>query len=81
MKTRKLIGGREAEEFDRPVCITVYTKCPGKWKLTDMETGQVYHAATDSGKIDLLAMIKQGYHRTVKNYYYGTWNKIEKTTE
>ena len=42
MKTkmkRILLDGSEVEEFDNAIDITIHTKCPGKWKLTDMETG------------------------------------------
>jgi len=40
--TRKLKNGTEVEELDTPVALEVYTKCPGKWKLIDMETGEEY---------------------------------------
>ena len=40
--TRKLKNGTEVEELDTPVSLEVYTKCPGKWKLIDMETGEEY---------------------------------------
>ena len=39
---RKLKNGEEVVELDTPVSLEVYTKCPGKWKLIDMETGQEY---------------------------------------
>ena len=39
---RKLLDGTEAVGFDIPVTLEVYTKCPGKYKLVDMETGQEY---------------------------------------
>lgn len=39
---RKLLDGREEPEFDIPITLQVKTKCPGKYKLIDMETGQVY---------------------------------------
>lgn len=40
--TRKLKNGTEVEELDTPVALEIYTKCPGKWKLIDMETGEEY---------------------------------------
>lgn len=42
MEGRKLLDGRIAPEFDVAVELRIITKCPGKYKLLDMETGQVY---------------------------------------
>ena len=43
LKTRKmLMTGRETEELDSAVHLTVITKCPGKYLLIDQETGQSY---------------------------------------
>ena len=42
MKKRILIDGTEVEELDKPVNLTILTKCPKKWKITDLETGQTY---------------------------------------
>jgi len=42
MKTRILEDGTEVEEYDRNIVLQVVTKCPGKYKLIDMETGQEY---------------------------------------
>ena len=40
---RKLrVSGAEVPEFDVAIRLKVVTKCPGKWKLTDMETGEEY---------------------------------------
>jgi hypothetical protein len=40
---RKLkISGAVVPEFDVAIRLKVVTKCPGKWKLTDMETGEEY---------------------------------------
>ncbi len=39
---RKLIDGSEAEDFDEAVDLTIHTKCPSKWLLIDLETGQEY---------------------------------------
>ena len=49
MKTRKLIDGREAQELDNPIKLLIETKCPSKWKIVDMETGQAY-IGTDANK-------------------------------
>ena len=42
MKTRKLIDGTEVKELDKPISLLIETKCPEKWKIVDMETGQAY---------------------------------------
>lgn len=39
---RKLLDGNEVPAYDIPVTLSVYTKCPSKYKLVDMETGQEY---------------------------------------
>ena len=39
---RKLFDGTEAEEFDQAIDLTIHTKCPSKWLLIDLETGQQY---------------------------------------
>jgi hypothetical protein len=52
MKTRKLIDNREVEEFDKPVTLKVYTKCPEKYMLTDLETGEQYYGTRNNGLQD-----------------------------
>ena len=39
---RKLLDGSRAEELEKPISLDVYTKCPEKWILQDVETGEVY---------------------------------------
>jgi hypothetical protein len=39
---RKLLNGDEVPELDVAVTLDVYTRCPWKYKLTDMETGSEY---------------------------------------
>lgn len=42
MKTRTLKDGTEVEQYEHNVILNVITKCPSKYKLVDMETGQEY---------------------------------------
>ena len=42
MNKRILKDGSEAESFDNPVELIIHTKCPKKWKLVDLETGEEY---------------------------------------
>ena len=39
---RKLQDGFTVPAFEEPVTLHVHTKCPSKWKLIDMETGEEY---------------------------------------
>ena len=39
---RKLQDGTEVKELSSAVQLVVYTRCPEKYKLIDMETGQEY---------------------------------------
>jgi hypothetical protein len=42
LKTRNLKDGSDAQELDFPIDLVVHTKCPGKWMLIDLETGEHY---------------------------------------
>lgn len=50
MKVRKLIDGSEAIEHKDAITLTVKTKCPSKWLLIDMETGEQYIGYETPGK-------------------------------
>jgi D-lyxose ketol-isomerase len=41
-KIRKLKFGTEVPELEQSVVLEVKTKCPNKWKLVDLETGEEY---------------------------------------
>tara|TARA_B100001057_G_scaffold480843_1_gene554148 strand:- start:1831 stop:2142 length:312 start_codon:yes stop_codon:yes gene_type:complete len=49
LKTRKLLDGKEVQELDSPIKLLIETKCPSKWKIIDMETGNAY-IGTDTNK-------------------------------
>jgi hypothetical protein len=42
MIKRKMINGNKVTELEFPVTLTICTKCPEKWKLIDLETGEEY---------------------------------------
>lgn len=46
-KTRTLLDGNEVPELEKPVNMQVYTKCPEKWMLVDLQTGERYIGHTD----------------------------------
>ena len=50
MADRKLITGEAAPELAQAVTLTVYTKCPEKYKLVDLETGEEYRGVSTVGK-------------------------------
>ena len=39
---RKLLNGTEVQDEENADNLLVYTKCPTKYKLVDMETGEEY---------------------------------------
>jgi len=43
-KHRKLINGEKAKELDSPIELIIKTKCPTKWLIEDLETGERYRA-------------------------------------
>ena len=47
---RKLINNKKVPELKKPINLTILTKCPLKWQIRDLETGQVYQA---TGSLEL----------------------------
>ena len=43
-KYRTLVNGEKAQELDSSVELIIKTKCPKKWIIQDLETGQRYRA-------------------------------------
>ena len=52
-KYRKLINGEKVKELDSSINLIIKTKCPTKWIIEDLETGQRYRANgnTEIGKM------------------------------
>jgi hypothetical protein len=52
-KYRALKNGNKAEELNAAVNLIIRTKCPEKWIIEDLETGQRYQANgnTEIGKM------------------------------
>jgi hypothetical protein len=69
MKHRKLLNGDKVEELENPVTITVYTKCPAKWMLVDMETGERYQGTNKKLSIDL-------YNKRKTESTYVIWDRM-----
>jgi hypothetical protein len=51
LKTRTLKDGTVVQELDRVKILEVKTKCPEKWKLVDLETGEQYIGYTTDGSL------------------------------
>ena len=43
-KFRELINGEKVIELNSPMNLIIKTKCPTKWIIEDLETGQRYRA-------------------------------------
>tara|TARA_B100000427_G_C15420909_1_gene556341 strand:- start:88 stop:273 length:186 start_codon:yes stop_codon:yes gene_type:complete len=43
-KYRTLKNGERAIELENPIELVIKTKCPTKWIIEDLETGQKYRA-------------------------------------
>lgn len=50
VKHRKLQSRVEVPELDEPITLKVYTKCPEKYMLIDMETGEKYIGYSNKDK-------------------------------
>ena len=52
-KFRKLKSGESAEELENSIKLIIKTKCPTKWIIEDLETGQRYRAngSTEIGEM------------------------------
>lgn len=42
MRTRTLRDGKQLPEHEHPVHLHVVTRCPAKYRLVDLETGEVW---------------------------------------
>ena len=52
MKTRILQDGRVVEELEEARTLSIKTRCPDKWMLIDMETGEQYQPYKTTGNLD-----------------------------
>lgn len=50
MTERKLLHGEIVESLPSPVDLSIHTKCPRKWMLIDLETGQQYRGLNEPGQ-------------------------------
>ena len=75
---RRLNNGDKVPELDKPVDLTIKTKCPKKWKIIDMETGQSYVA---TGKTKLYEMWTPCKDTTIKQKIDNLEKKLDNHIE
>lgn len=63
MKTRKLKDGRRVKELKNEVSIVINTKCPAKWLLTDLETGDQWTSTGTQDKVYVVVYAQQHFTR------------------
>jgi hypothetical protein len=74
MSKRILNDGSEVESFDSPVDLVIHTKCPEKWKLVDMETGEEYLGS------EIITDFAETLRSKVSTGKIGTWVKTKGKT-
>ena len=67
LKIRELITGEQAKDFDKAVDLTVHTKCPEKWLLVDLETGQMYRGMEKPNKWGKWRRLNKKFTVTIDN--------------
>ncbi|MCF8135572.1 MAG: hypothetical protein K9J32_08825 [Synechococcus lacustris] len=71
MSNRILRDGSQAEAFETPVDLVIHTKCPEKWKLVDMETGEEYLGS------EIITDFAETLRSKVGKGRIGTWVKTK----
>ena len=57
-KKRKLKNGEEVEELASSINLIIKTKCPTKWIIEDLETGQKYRANGNDKIGNMFSLLK-----------------------
>lgn len=57
-KYRKLKNGESAEELESSMNLIIKTKCPTKWIIEDLETGQKYRANGNDKIGEMFSLLK-----------------------
>jgi hypothetical protein len=71
-KKRKLLNGSEVDSLSEPISLVIYTKCPEKWKVIDMETGEEYF-----GSNTVHPKFSKALKEKMENFVIGSWRKIK----
>tara|TARA_B100002019_G_scaffold100256_1_gene86356 strand:- start:742 stop:1053 length:312 start_codon:yes stop_codon:yes gene_type:complete len=78
LKTRKLIDGTEVKELDKPISLLIETKCPEKWKIVDMETGQAYIGTGNNKKFKYWQQIDDSQLKRIESQLKELNEKLSK---
>lgn len=71
MDKRILKDKSEVQSFEKPIELIIHTKAPGKWKLTDLETGEEYLGS------EVITGFAEILREKVKINKIGTWIKTK----
>ena len=71
MNKRTLKDGVEVESFEKPIDLIIHTKCPEKWKLVDLETGEEYLGS------EIITDFAEILREKVNTNRIGTWVKTK----
>jgi len=62
-KNRKILKIKKINVLEDPVYLEVYTKCPEKWILVDLETFQIYRGSEKLNKYGKWKRIFKGFKK------------------
>lgn len=69
---RKLKNNNFVNQLDDPIALVIYTKCPEKWQIKDLETGQVY-----IGSLNNFIDYKNLFIKKINDIKFGGWKKYD----
>lgn len=62
-----MITGEQVDDFLNATDLTVHSKCPEKWLLIDLETGQMYRGMKEPGPWGKWRRLKKHFTVQVQN--------------
>lgn len=68
MKYRRLLTGKLVPELEKEVSIIISTKCPAKWVLVDLETGDQYGSTGTNTPVSDKKYLEQHFVKPLKRF-------------
>jgi hypothetical protein len=65
MKDRILLNGQMVSSLEEPVFLEIYTRCPKKWLLVDLETGQEYRGLEEPTQYGVWERVKDAKSKEI----------------
>jgi len=62
---RILLNGELVSTVEEPVFLDIYTRCPRKWLLVDLETGQEYRGLNEPGEYGVWERVKDAKSKKI----------------